>query len=278
MTVGIVLEFMEKDERKGVVIVSDRMVSSGEWGVEMPAQKPYLLYSGEEMQVMAVGAGSVSHIAEYMFRARSELQLHPPSQLDGVMKICNDIFLAMIREILQRNYLDPLGISLRELISSDITRTKLYEEVQFRLGNNVIPQFLHELAVLVAVVSKDDSLIFTLDHSLRARMAGKVGFDAIGSGFESADWTLMHRQFNPKRDMLYSLFLGVYAKIQAEESAGVGRETDAYVIHYDRVEEVPQQVLNAIRREFEHEKKREKLNLEKAISRMRGGENEWKKI
>ena len=129
----------------------------------------------------------------------------------------------------------------------------------------------------MAGVTKSGTTIFSLEDSLKATVSGRVGFEAIGSGFESADWTLMHRQFNPDRDMFYSLFLGMYAKIQAEESTGVGRDTDAYVIYHDRIEVVPQMLLDTVRKEFEHERQRAKLNLEKAIKKMRGEEIEWKK-
>lgn len=277
MTIGIALEFVNEDKRKGIVIVSDRMVSSGGWGTEMPAHKPYILYQGEGMEVMAIGAGYMSMIAEYMGKASRALQDHPPSELSGVMEICNNIYVEMLREIVKRTYLDPLGVTFQELVGQDTIRGKLFEEVQYRIHNQAIPDFFEKIGVLVAGVTKNDTIIFSLEDSLKATISGRVGFEAIGSGFESADWALMHRQFNPGRDMLYSLFLGIYAKIQAEESAGVGRETDAYVMYYDRIDTVPQEFLDIVRKEFERERNRERLNLEKAIMKMRGEEIEWKK-
>ena len=277
MTVGIALEFVNEDKSKGIVIVSDRMVSSGDWGTEMPAHKPYILFQGDEMQVMAIGAGEMSTIAEYMGNASRALTDHPPSDLPGVMEICNNVYVEMLREVVKRNYLDPYDITFKELVDQGTIRGKLFEDIQYRIYKQAIPEFFDKIGVLVAGVTKSGTTIFSLEDSLKATVSGRVGFEAIGSGFESADWTLMHRQFNPDRDKFYSLFLGMYAKIQAEESTGVGRDTDAYVIYHDRIEVVPQVLLDTVRKEFEHERQRAKLNLEKAIKKMRGEEIEWKK-
>ena len=116
MTVGIALEFVNEDKSKGIVIVSDRMVSSGDWGTEMPAHKPYILFQGDEMQVMAIGAGEMSTIAEYMGKASRALTDHPPSDLPGVMEICNNVYVEMLREVVKRNYLDPYDITFKELV------------------------------------------------------------------------------------------------------------------------------------------------------------------
>lgn len=277
MTVGIALEFVNEDKSKGIVIVSDRMVSSGDWGTEMPAHKPYILFKGDEMQVMAIGAGEMSTIAEYMGKASRVLTDHPPSDLPGVMEICNNVYVEMLREVVKRNYLDPYDITFKELVDQGTIRGKLFEDIQYRIYKQAIPEFFDKIGVLVAGVTKSGTTIFSLEDSLKATVSGRVGFEAIGSGFESADWTLMHRQFNPDRDMFYSLFLGMYAKIQAEESTGVGRDTDAYVIYHDRIEVVPQMLLDTVRKEFEYERQRAKLNLEKAIKKMRSEEIEWKK-
>ena len=278
MTVGIALEFLDADNRKGIAVISDRMVSVGDWGVEMPAHKPYVLYEREEVLVMGVGAGTLSTISEYMGNLKSALDKESPSDMKKVAKVCNDEYIALLRETIQRELLDPLHISFQELTGQDSTRGKLYEDVEYRIRNIAIPKFFEDLGVLVAGIDKNSSLVFTLEDSLKLKEAGRIGFDAIGSGFDSADWTLMHRQFDGSKDMHYALLLGMYAKIQAEESSGVGRDTDAYVISSNGIREVPQSTLDFIRKEFERDRHRERLSTKKAIERLRLRENEWKKI
>lgn len=259
-------------------MISDRMVSVGPWGVEMPAHKPYVLYNNKETTVMAVGAGTLSVISEYLRTLTSSLGKEESLSMLDVAKKANDEYVNLLREKVQREVLDPFHIDFDDFVSQNGIRREMYDDIEYRIRTDTMRQYFRDLGVLVAGVDESGPMIFTIEDSLKYRESGRVGFDAIGSGFESADWTLMHRQFDANKDLFYALQLGMYAKLQAEESSGVGRDTDAYIIQQGKITEVPENILDSIRKDFEADLKAQKLRMDESIKKMRDGKNEWKEI
>ncbi len=103
-----------------------------------------------------------------------------------------------------------------------------------------------ELEVLIAGVDSYGPHIFKIEEGDYVP-TDSIGYDAVGSGFESANWTLMHQSYDPRKEMSYSLFMTTYAKMNAEESLGVGSRTDGYIIDGNTIREIRDDEIEVLR-------------------------------
>ena len=96
----------------------------------------------------------------------------------------------------------------------------------------------------------------------------KIGFSVTGSGSGSAEWTVIHKNFDQTKGMIHALVIGLAAKFQAEESLGVGSKTEVKIIRPKKAIQLNDDSIDKIRELVDEENKRQKEALEKTINKI----------
>ena len=160
----------------------------------------------------------------------------------------------MVKESVE-SFLVPYGKSLNDVFKQNVP-TDLLTFVGRTIEDNRKTLY-RELEVLIAGRDSYGAHIFKIEEGDYVP-TDSVGYDAVGSGFESANWTLMHQSYDSRKELPYSLFMSSYAKINAEESLGVGTRTDGFIINGDDIREIRDDEIELLRSKIDEMIRKEK--------------------
>lgn len=271
MTIGIALEYGKNENlsEEGIIFIGDKMVSTGNWAVELPSAKLAKLCSKSDLKVYALGSGDVSNISKFIRNLRVAIENDGMTTVHEVAEKGTDVYNESIRMEIEKTLLSPYGFEIKDVLMSKDANDTFVDDFLYR-SRNKRSDLYGQLGILIAGVDKYGAHIYKIEEGSYSD-AGRLHFDTIGSGSESADWTLMHSYYDPSKDLDYSLMLGMMAKIQAEESMGVGSNTDAISISIESngIGEIKPETLSYIRKVFRSENKRQKLRLDNNIIKLR---------
>jgi hypothetical protein len=271
VTIGIVVKFKEPDGAdEGFVILADRMVSFGAKGVEYPVSKiDELTCPANPFRLFAVASGAAPLIDEFFSRIKRKLAAAPTRTVEDATQDALGIADEMLKEDIEMQLLKPWGLSTRDFTGANPVNPQLMERLMTGAMGEVIPTFWSMLQVTFGGIDHEGVKIMGLAGGDLFH-ASKIGFGVTGSGEDSAEWTLIHGRFDPKGGLFHSLLLAVMAKVQAEESMGVGRSTNAHVVRLDRAHDatISEDAISKIRDWAREEEKRRGEEVGRFISGM----------
>lgn len=263
MTVVIALKFKEKDGSEGVFMTADKMVSFGDIGIEYEVSKLEKIADKENFRVISGCAGQLSLIDEFNQRLKTELNSngsHDPFNV-GV-----EIYNRMLSERIERMILSPWGLKLDDLKKENIIHANLLFDIMGKTKDLII-DFYRNLEVILAGNCDGVLRIVSLTNG-DLNEGTKLGFSVSGSGSQSAWWTLIHRGYRPNLDRNSCIVLGLFAKIQAEESMGVGSNTDAQFIRGQKITNLKEDWISNIREEYKQDLSMQKAQITEIVKRL----------
>lgn len=229
MTIGIAGIFKEKD-KPGIILVADKMISLSTVTIEHSISKIEKVFANEGIEVFGVGSGDLSLITDFFEKLKNQCEIMK-DQMENVKNIAelgSSIYNLIVRQKVNKMFLEPLGIDY-----SIIQKGRIEEQILdnfVNVTNETIKNIQLNLEVLIAGLDNSGAHIFKF-YGQDFTISEKLGFDAIGSGADSAIWTLIHKQYDPKKSLNSAIVLCSWAKFQSEESFGVGENTDLYVLN-----------------------------------------------
>lgn len=271
MTIGVVVKFKEPSEGdEGFVILADRMVSFGAKGVEYSVSKiDELTTAGNRFRLFAVAAGAAPLIDEFFGRVKRGLVGTASGMIEDAVNGALAIADEMLREDIEMTYLKPWGLSTSDFRGANPVNQQLLDRLMNQILTETIPTFWSMLQVIFGGIDSEGVKILAVEQGNVVHLS-KLGFGVIGSGADSAEWTLIHGKFNPKGGLYHALLLAVLAKVQAEESMGVGKSTDVHIIRFNRSDDakLPEDSISKIRDWASDEEKRRGETNDHFISEM----------
>lgn len=239
---------------RGLIMAADRQFGLGYTSVESKAGK--LDNLGPDWYV-AFSASHSPYATEVITLGRHHLVLHPErSHYDIIPKV-----VQAYREIrsskIEALYLASWGTSLAEFHSHGKDRIPLsiYTDVYGKITS-------FDLGVDLLVAGFGDTAgIFRVKNPGISTEQTALGFWAIGSGHPAALSSLFSREFDFRMGVEEALLYVYEAKVDAEYAAGVGLETDIFVINRSgtalRIDAEGLKALEKIRKQLEPRKFRQ---------------------
>ncbi|WP_240938886.1 hypothetical protein [Metallosphaera hakonensis] len=247
------MKFKESN-REGIILIPDRTYTyQGIIGVESDVSKVENIYTDNCNVVYGIGSGSGPLITAYFNFLRARISADFERIIDHLVDSYNDVIVQKIK-----NYvLGPLGILYDPVNVENYTNNPTI----FNMINARVNEVWNNLDILVGTIKNNKISIHNINSSVGADLTTQ-GFGVIGTGSNSALWTLIHLGYSPNSDMKTVLTLGLFAKFQSEESHGVGEATDVIVVYSDKgkfvSKVVDENTLTKIR-----EKHKELINLQR---------------
>ncbi len=228
MTVGIAAIFNE-DGKSGIILVADKMISLSNITIEHSISKIEKVYANEVIKIWGVGSGDLSLITDFFEKLRNQCEIigNKIKTVKNVAELGSSIYNLIIRQKVNKMFLEPLGIDYSIIQKGRVEEQILDNFVNFT--NGIIKDIQSNLEILIAGLDEHGAHIFKF-YGQDFSISEKLGFDAIGSGADSAVWTLIHKQYDPKKSLNSAIVLCSWAKFQSEESFGVGENTDLCIL------------------------------------------------
>jgi hypothetical protein len=238
-------------ESSGCVIIADKMLSYGDIAVETDGSKLHKLVDLPGLKAVMGAAGDAELIEDFSQRLQEKIEDTLSSGArKGQIETVRDVVKLGVRtlnEMVKENvesFLVPYGKTLNDVFKQNVP-SDLLTFVGRTIEDNRKALY-RELEVLIAGVDTYGAHIFKIEDGDYVP-TDSIGYEAIGSGFESSNWTLMHQSYDSRGDLPYALFMSAYAKVNAEESFGVGMRTDGYVLERKGISELKDDEIDLLR-------------------------------
>ncbi len=233
MTIGIAGIFSENN-KPGLILVADKMISLSTVTIEHSISKIEKVFANEGIEVFSVDSGDLSLITDFFEKLRNQCEIMKDKikNVKDIAELGSSIYNLIVRQKVSKMFLEPLGIDY-----SIVQKGRVEEQILdnfVNMTNEIIKNMQLNLGVLIAGLDKGGAHIFKF-YGQDFSISEKLGFDAIGSGADSAIWTLIHKQCDPKKSLNSAMVLCSWAKFQSEESFGVGENTDLCILNDFRV-------------------------------------------
>jgi hypothetical protein len=268
MTIGILLKFSEFNngkENHGIIAIADRMVSFGAQGIEYPISKIDVL-SETQPVVVGVGSGYDFFITEFFDRTRTKIKTSKSKKMNDLAKEALNSYLEIIQERVETQVLGPFGLKLKDIRSPNFNEN-LYRSL-YSKSDDIIGEITRRgLDIIIGGCDDSGSHLWSISDLTRMNES-KIGFSVTGSGSGSAEWTVIHKNFDQTKGMIHALVIGLAAKFQAEESLGVGSKTEVKIIRPKKAIQLNDDSIDKIRELVDEENKRQKEALEKTINKI----------
>jgi glucosamine 6-phosphate synthetase-like amidotransferase/phosphosugar isomerase protein len=275
MTVGIGTIF-NNGKSPGVLLVADKMISFGQISIEHSMSKINKVLD-DKVKIFGVGSGDVSLTSDFFQRldeiVKKEYSEKKTITVIRVAEIGSFVLSHMVSARVEKQILLPLGLNFNDLkekkVPSELIQkiTDDTEEIQKSLYNNI--------DVIIAGIDEFGAHLCKINSSDYS-IADSVGFITTGSGSLSSMWTLLHRTYSSFSDLYTNLILTVQAKLQSEESFGVGTNTDIWLITKDKATELPKNLIEFIREKTGTITKAQNDELEKVTADLKKNFNKLK--
>ena len=238
-------------ENSGCIIIADKMLSYRDIAVETEGSKLHKLVDLPGLKAVMGAAGAAELIEDFSQRLQEKIENSLSSSVEerkiktvrDVVKLGVRTLNGMIKENME-SFLIPYGMTLKDVYKQSVPPDFLLT-VGKRL-EDYRKELYQELEVLIAGVDTYGAHIFKVVDGDYVP-TDSIGYDAVGSGFESSNWTLMHQSYDSRSDLPYALFMSAYAKVNAEESLGVGMKTDGYVLERIGIRELKDDEIDLLR-------------------------------
>lgn len=216
------------EKSSGVVLVADRMITSGlAIQFEHPVSGKVTALSENCLAMTAGDALAYTELFDAVQRTTSNRQSTTVEEYVEVLKGTYQELRK--RQIVERIFM-PLSFDSFEAFyhgSSRIPQELLYQI----LGQ--LREHSYGLEVLVGGVNPIPAHIYSVQDPGTSNCFDSIGFHVIGSGTNLALSSLMASKCHADLPLRDALMRAVAAKVAAENAPGVGRDTDAYVITRD---------------------------------------------
>lgn len=238
----------EEDGEPKIVIASDRMITTGAAGrIEYEHTGSKIVPLRYENSFLAAGlsSGNISLIEDFYQKLnwmiegniRKKIKENPnlnPLQampIHQIVKCGVQSYQQILRETVERQVLNPLGLSLDDLKPEEEEGKALPQMIRPLIETIERKQKIvyGSLNTMIAGIDDNGGHIYSVSKGDLARH-NSIGHNAIGSGAELARLALIHREYNTSCSVEDALHSVVGAKVEAEEALGVGREMDIAVI------------------------------------------------
>lgn len=238
-------------EKNGCVIIADKMLSYRDIAIETDGSKLHKLLDLPELKVVMGAAGTAVLIEDFSQRLQEKIDnTHSSGAKKGEIKTVRDVVKLGVRTLNEmvkesaESFLVPYGKTL-----SEVFKQSTPPDLLTFVGETIEKyrrDLYDELEVLITGIDIYGAHIFKIEQGDYVP-TDSIGYDAVGSGFESANWTLMHQSYDSRKDLLHALFMSTYAKVNAEESLGVGMRTDGYILERDCIRELKDSEIELLR-------------------------------
>lgn len=217
------------DDRKSIVLVSDKMVGMGI--IESEPEISKILKLHKDWRVMIAGNDIAPAFPIVESAERKLAKYRRPLTVEDVERAICESYCEERARIAEAIHLTPSGRSIRKLNSP--AAEIIPEATRGQLWDKLHTQRL-DVSLLIAGFDRSrKGYIFSVDD-WDARASAKrhdiPGFHSIGSGSEGAMYMMMYRSASASMPLRLMLYYALEGKYFGEQASGVGSRTDLYIL------------------------------------------------
>ena len=218
------------EERKALVLATDRMVRSTRFGTEAEFHKTWRLH--KDWWLMLAG-DDVAPAFDIIDAVKKKLDGQDRFSVDDVERAVTESHREKRAAEAEAKYLIPRGWTLDRFSSS--ASTILPEPLCLSLDNDLQSYGLDIELLIAGFDAEGRAHVFSVnddDNRGAARRHDVPGFFAIGCGSPGAYFMMMYRAMNPSVPIRWGIFHVLEAKHFGALVPGVGPGTDMYVLRH----------------------------------------------
>jgi len=221
---------------KSIVCVADKSVSYGDhvWG------------ETDSTKIVELTSGSVAMVSgdEFVFdRFLRALNRNPKlgCSIPDTVRYCEDSYRSTRKELVSINYLDT-NLLTEQHFTQATTGTKVNRHIE-RLAME-ISKFKVDCSILLCGFDEhNQAYLIYVDEPGNAVDLARLGYHAIGSGYEYSIGRLVWSERTRNKGIEESLYHILDAKISAEINPYVGGDWDAVILVPGKVHRVPDKIV-----------------------------------
>lgn len=222
------------EDRTKVILVSDRMVSTGDGSITFEHEPKFALIAPN---AIVLTAGSV-HEPEIIIDAKIAIGDAKKSIREIADIVAEKFRIARQKHVVQE-ILEPYGLtSFEDYIEK---QQRLHEDTNLRIIRK-IDEYEFELAYIIGGVDEFAHLYFISDPGT-SQCWDTAGFCTAGSGDRHAEPVFAFYEYRPSMMASEALQVAYEAKKRAEMAGGVGKETDEWIITKEGCYEVDKETI-----------------------------------
>lgn len=251
-----------------IVCASDRMKTARGGLVQYEPTSPKI--QPLTKSIVSMSAGDANANKEILNRIIAEIDLENAENrkkltVYDAARHYSKYYFELRNEKAERAILIPIGLDFDILYERQQTFQKDFlEGLSYKLGN-----FPLILEAIIAGVDATGGHLYTVKNGQIDCWDG-IGFCSIGIGQSHADFQFMVIGHTPDADPLKTLWITFLAKKSAEVSAGVGDETDIYLMGPEKGDGlfIPKAVMGVLKKMYDEQIDATGKLAEKYISRL----------
>lgn len=213
-------------EHEGVILVADRMVTSGlAIEFEHPSKNKMTQLSEN---CVALTSGNALVYTELFSSVRQETANLRVTSVESLVEAIKESYQALRRKKIVERVLMPRGFSgfkeFYQAMGAGLSESAIYPVL------SEIDRFGYGLDILVGGISPNGAHLYCIDDPGTSQCFDSIGFHAIGSGTNLALSSLIASGCNQDMPCVEAIIVALTAKMTAENAPGVGRKTDISLI------------------------------------------------
>ena len=210
---------------KGVVAVSDRMVSDESLSLEAEQSTRKMQSIGRDFAALTAG-DALAH-TDLLRQAAEDLSETNQPTVREVAQVVEETFIQERKSLAEKSVLRRIGLDYDTFLdrqrdlAPEVTSTLVTELQLVELG----------LEILIAGMDSSGAHLYRIEDPGIAICCDSIGYAAIGSGLPHAEGFLAEADYSPQIPLNKAIWLAYVAKRRSERAPGVGsRFTDILTI------------------------------------------------
>jgi len=213
------------EQRKSVVLVADRMITTGLLiEFEHPTKNKITELSNN---CLALTSGDALSFTELFTAVRGATSNKKFTSVEEIVEVIKQFYQQLRKKRVVEQTLLPRGFGSFE----DFYQQNNYlPESMFFSIQAEIARFDYHLNIIVGGITHDHGHLYEIRDPGTSLLHDSIGFLATGAGFNLATSSLIASGCHENMSLSDALICAVKAKVMSENAPGVGRKTDISVI------------------------------------------------
>jgi 20S proteasome alpha/beta subunit len=214
---GALCKYQDKD---AVVVISDRMMTSGD--IEYPGPCPKIFPLPSSPSSLCLSADWIDVARMVVDETRRCLVATPINDIAAVARLYADNYANLRKRRAEQTLLSHLGLDA----DSFVARQNEFNQEIARDLEAAMADYDLRVESIIAGVDSSGPHIYQVENPGVETCLDHSGFASIGSGSRQFETLFMSSGYHPGWELNQTLFLAYSAKKRAEVSPGVGSDTD----------------------------------------------------
>jgi len=252
------------ENSKTVVVASDRMITASFLAIQFE-HKGSKIYKFSSGQAVALTSGEATRYLEIFRETEKEITGKPDLTVKDITEIVCRQYEKLRNKKIEEQYFRPMGIDRQSFYGQHIRM--LPEEIVMGL-DELVHKFDLSVWLIIAGVDKSGAHIFSINSPGVSECLDSIGYHSIGAGESHSLLSLIANNVSQVDNLLNTIYHVFEAKKRAENTPGVGKETDMAVISESGIVDLSSADIAILQTTYDNMNKPRRANISKALKKL----------